>query len=138
MTKAEMTTIADALSAKRSWVRKTFDEMMITWSKITDGMEFDQAFLGKYAVDDEHIHSVFLIPGKADLHFQEEDKMDYYVDGGTSNCGHRDHLSVHLIRWTAPKIAPGITKRFKQIQNDIDAMSAAGQEMRRVVECLNK
>jgi len=144
MTKTEFTTIADALKTKHSWIRKSFDELLSAWCEATKDMEvIGNVYIGDFAINDEYTHSVYLVPYKYKLYYLEEGQygvsdLDYYVEDGTSECNYRDNLTIDIIRWATPRISPSITKHFKSIQRDIDALSEIADEIRRITRCLER
>ncbi|MDD4273401.1 MAG: hypothetical protein PHG14_06705 [Desulfobacter postgatei] len=146
MTKTEFTTIADALKTKQSLIRKEFEDLLSAWYEATSGMNhIGNVYIGNFDIDDESFHYVFLVPGVNSLHYSEEggntyyrEELDYYIEDGYSSRNYRDALTISLIRWAAPRISPAIIKHFKNIQEDIDALSEFGQEIRRITSCLEK
>jgi hypothetical protein len=140
MTKTEFTTIADALKTKHSWIRKSFEDLLSAWCEATKDMEcIGNVYIGDIVINDEYTHHVYLVPESNKLFFREESQydlanMDYYI----SDVSTRDELTISLIRWATPKISPTITKHFKRIQRDIDALSETADEIRRITTCLEK
>ncbi len=146
MTKTEFTTIADALKTKQSWIRKGFEDLLSAWCEATRDMNhIGNVYIGDFDIDDEYFHSVFLVPGEYRLYYREKsgntyyrEELYYYIEDGYSSRNYRDALTISIIRWAAPKISSAIIKHFKNIQEDIDALSEFGQEIRRITSCLEK
>ena len=144
MTKTEFTTIADALQKKHSWIRAGFEDLLSAWCEATKDMDvIGRVHIGDFVLNDEYTHAVYLQPFKYKLYFREDtpygySDIDHYIDDGTPECGFRDALSIELIRWATPRISPAITKHFKSIQRDIDALSETADEIRRITRCLER
>jgi len=138
MNNQEIKTITSAMVAKQTWVRKSLNDFLQIWAKITDkeisghkAME-----LYKFYICEETEKKLFLVRGKTMIaggtfnpYSEEWETWDYYLD--LENC------SIARIRRIITAINKKLPEYFKNIQADIDILSEEGQKINSLIEKLS-
>lgn len=132
MDNVEMNTIIDAMTTKKTWLKKSFNEFLTVWSERTKGINDKNIFIGSYTVSEGDTLDIYIKGNDDSLWYTQENydgyrmEEDYFVESGNKPY---DTLTIDIIRFTTERLNDAITDYFKKIQKNIDKDSGYGQEL---------
>ena len=136
MKKQEIESITKKMAEKQTWVRKSLDDFLEEWERITetDLSGYERFVLYEYEVDG-YKKRLVLRRGIAEV---DGDSKDPYCEEwnnfGSYLC--LEGQPISRIRKIITHIADGIIGYFENIQNGIDAMSEDGKRIAEITEKL--
>jgi len=120
----EMKTIVEAQSKKENWFENKFLEFMEIWAKRTENIK-DVRIDVFYCYDDNITYAIMT---------DCEDIIKVY--DGDSRLMPASYASTETMMEMAHNFETKINETFKRIQNDIEPMSVAGQELQKLIDKL--
>ena len=136
MDKIEIETIQDAIILKQTWVKKSLDDFLNEWAKITKDHISGHQKMEIYRYGREENERLVLIRGRDyiiienyDYNYEkwEEDPIEYF---------NLEEYSIWKIRKVIKNINAKLHGYFKDIQADIDTLSEAGEQIVAITEKL--
>ena len=137
MKRIEIETITEAMATKQTWLRKGLDDFLQTWKQATGQEVSGHDLFVLYEYGNEDRKRLVLKRGMAKV---DGDTYDHYNDEWVNwdNYLELDNQSITRIKKIIDAISSGINDYFRNIQNDIDALSESGQEIARITKALEK
>ena len=135
MDKIEIETIQDAIILKQTWVKKSLDDFLNEWAKITKDHISGHQKMEIYRYGQEQSSRLVLNRGQ----YYIEIEHNHYDAGWEEDTEEYFNLENHSI-WEIKKAIKNINAKlhayFKNIQADIDSMSEAGEQIAAITEKL--